>query len=75
MASNVLRLVFKNAAVPDKKVNYNFTYAKATPAEADVKALGAAMVANKEIFDKGRPGELVGAEVIITTTTPINVTP
>lgn len=75
MASNVLRLVFKSAVNPDKKVNYNFTFAKTSPAEADVKALGAAMVANKEIFDKGRPGELVGAEVIITTTTPINVTP
>lgn len=75
MASNVLRLVFKNAANPDKKVNYNFTYAKTAPAEADVKALGAAMVAAKDIFDKGKPGELIGAEVIITTTTPINVGP
>ena len=75
MASNVLRLVFKNAANPDKKVNYNFTYAKASPVEADVKALGAAMVAAKDIFDKGKPGELIGAEVIITTTMPINVGP
>lgn len=73
MASNVLRLVFKSAANPDKKVSYNFTYAKASPAEVDVKALGTTMVANKDIFDKGKPGELVGAEVIITTNTPINI--
>ena len=73
MASNVLRLVFKSAVNPDKKVNYNFTYAKTSPVEADVKALGAAMVANKEIFDKGKPGELIGAEVIVTTNTPINI--
>lgn len=75
MASNILRLVFRNAANPDKKVMYNFTYAKASPDENDVKNLGAAMVANKDIFDKGKPGELLGAEVIITTTTPINVAP
>ena len=72
MASNILRLVFKSANT-DKKVIYNFTYAKTTPAEADVKALGAAMVANKEIFAKGRPGELLGAEVIITTSNTINI--
>lgn len=73
MPNNVLRLVFKNVANPDKKVNYNFTFAKTSPVEADVKALGAAMVANKEIFDKGKPGELIGAEVIVTTNTPINI--
>jgi len=72
MASNILRLVFKSANT-DKKVIYNFTYAKTTPAEADVKALGAAMIANKEIFAKGRPGELLGAEVIITTSNTINI--
>ena len=73
MASNVLRLVFKSATNPDKKAIYNFAYAKAAPAEADVKALGATMVANKDIFYKERPGELIGAEVIITTNTPINI--
>lgn len=72
MASNVLRLVFKNAA-NDKKITYNFTYAKASPTEVDVKALGAAMIANKDIFDKGQPGQLLGAEVIITTSTPIDI--
>ena len=75
MASNILRLVFKNAAVPDRKVIFNFTHAKASPLETDVKALGTAMTNNKDIFYKGKPGELVGAEVIITTTTPINVAP
>lgn len=75
MASNILRLVFKSAVNSDKKVICNFTYAKASPTVADVKALGAAMIANKEIFAKGRPGELLGAEVIVTTTTPINVAP
>lgn len=73
MASNILRLVFKNAAIPDKKVIFNFTHAKASPSEADVKALGTAMIANKDIFYKGKPGELVGAEVIITTNTPIDI--
>lgn len=73
MASNVLRLVFRSAANPDKKVIYNFTYAKPSPEEADVKALGAAMVTNKDIFEKGQPGELLGAEVIVTTNTPINI--
>ena len=73
MASNILRLVFRNAANPDKKVIYNFTHAKASPDENDVKNLGAAMVANKEIFDKGKPGELIGAEVVVTTNTPINI--
>ena len=73
MAGNVLRLVFKNAVNPEKKVTYNFSYAKASPAEADVKALGAMMVTNKDIFYKDKPGELIGAEVIVTTNTPINI--
>lgn len=72
MASNILRLVFKSANT-DKKVIYNFTYAKTAPAETDVKALGAAMIENKEIFAKGRPGELLGAEVITTTSNTINI--
>lgn len=74
MASNVLRLVFRSAIL-DKKVIYNFAYAKTAPVEADVKSLGAAMIANKEIFAKGQPGELLGAEIIVTTNTPIDVTP
>lgn len=75
MASNILRLVFRNAANPDKKVIYNFTHAKASPDENDVKNLGTTMITTKDIFEKGKPGELIGAEVIVTTTTPINVTP
>jgi len=72
MASNVLRLVFKDENT-DKKVTHNFTYAKAAPAEADVKALGAAMIANGEIFYKYKPKELLGAEVIVTTSNAINI--
>ena len=74
MASNVLRLVFKSNDT-DKKVNYNFTYAKAAPVEADVKALGTVIIANNDIFAGDRPDELLGAEVIVTTSTPINVGP
>lgn len=71
MASNVLRLVFKHDA-SDKKMTFNFGYAKAAPQEADVKALGAAMIANKDIYED-KPGTLLGAEVVVTTNTPINI--
>ena len=74
MTSNVLRLVFKSNDT-DKKVVYNFTYAKAAPDQNDVKALGTVIIANNDIFAGNKPDELLGAEVIVTTSTPINVTP
>lgn len=72
MAGNILRLVFKDE-YSEKKATFNFNYAKASPAEADVKALGAAMIANKEVFDRAKPIEFLGAEVVVTTNTPINI--
>lgn len=65
-----LRLRFKDSA--DKETDLSFRYAKTTAAVSDVKALGAAIIANTSIYKKTYRS-LVSAEYVVTSTTPISL--
>ena len=68
--TTTLRLVFKDDN--DATINMRFANANATADPADVKSLTQAIISNADVYAE-QPATVIGAEFIVNTTLPVDL--